>query len=321
MSQPATFLRRALLYVPGSPQKMLSKASALKVDTLIYDLEDSVAPELKTDARLLVSKHIASSSSGPSNEVAVRINSVDSGLAFSDLASLVSTAGVGLHTVVVPKVNSEADLRFVADVIRHVSPQQDESPSTTPRQPLQIIALIESALGLSNIHSICKTGRTLGLSGLAFAAEDFAADLSLSRLPDRRELLFARSSLVTAARAQSIPSIVDMVSTGIPTDSQEEGNLANDCVEGRALGFNGKQCIHPSQLGVVQAKFSPTEEELEWAVRVQVGDAQAQAEGKGAWKLDGKMIDVPVVKKALGLLERAAQCGISLDYLKQKHTA
>lgn len=207
----------------------------------------------------------------------------------------------------------------MADVIRHVTPQADESPSSPPRQPLQIIALVESALGLSNIHSICRTGHVLGLSGLAFAAEDFAADLSLSHLPDRRELLFARSSLVTAARAHSIPSIVDMVSTSVRSDSQGKTDLFNDCVEGRALGFNGKQCIHPSQVSIVQERFSPSDLELEWAVRIEAGDVKSRKEGKGAWKLDGKMVDVPVVKKAERLLQRAVDCGISLESLRNKY--
>lgn len=213
-----------------------------------------------------------------------------------------------------PKVQSKADLHFIADVIRHTAP--DRGPQNG--RPLHIIALIESALGLSNIHSICREGRCLGLSGLGFAAEDFAADLSLAHLPDRRELLFARSSLVTAARAHSIHSIIDLVSTSIPSDAKGEADLASDSMEGRALGFNGKQCIHPLQVGIVQARFSPSEAELEWAVRVEAGDAQAQTEGKGAWKLDGKMVDIPVVKKANLVLEQAARCNIELEALREK---
>ncbi|KAH7194886.1 Pyruvate/Phosphoenolpyruvate kinase-like domain-containing protein, partial [Fusarium oxysporum] len=328
----STFLRRALLYgacetatlllyrcceadkahlvlVPGSSQKMLTKSSNLSVDSVIYDLEDSVTAESKELARGLVADHIAGdamqrSVRGP-KEVSVRINAVDTGLALQDIQML--TRVDNLDTIVVPKVQSAADLHFVADIIRHVAPQRTEN---VPRsQPIHVIGLIESALGLANVSDICRAGQRLGLAGLGFAAEDFMASVGLSKLPDRREVLFARSAVVNACRAYNLPSIIDMVSVDVTHGTA----LEEESREGRSLGFTGKQAIHPSQVQVIQRAFGPSTEEVQWAVEVFVGDIESQKQGKGAWKLNGRMIDAPVVKKATALLDRARACGIDVD--------
>ena len=204
-------------------------------------------------------------------------------------------------------------MKFVADVIRHLAPERAAAKaSSTPEQthrPLTVVALIESALGLSNLRSICSTGHSLGvLSGIAFAAEDFAEDLSLSPLPNRREMLFARSAIVTAGQAHKIGSIIDMVSTSVGGDDWMR-KLEDESHEGRALGFTGEQCIHPLQIGAIQSAFGPSQKELEWALRVIDGDAYAQEQRRGVWRLDGEMVDAPVVKRAQALLSRAKMCG------------
>ncbi|CVL06102.1 related to citrate lyase beta subunit [Fusarium mangiferae] len=327
----STHLRRALLYadkahldlVPGSSQKMLTKSSNLSVDSVIYDLEDSVTAESKELARGLVADHIVAdamqrSVRGP-KEVAVRINAVETGLALQDIQAILKNMD-NLDTIVVPKVQSTADLHFVADVIRHVAPQRElfrppmtESSQQTeyaPRpRPIHVIGLIESALGLANILSICQAGQRLGLVGLGFAAEDFMANLGLSKLPDRREVLFARSAVVNACRAYNLPSIIDMVSVDLAHGTALEEEIR----EGRSLGFTGKQAIHPSQVEVIQRAFGPSTEEVQWAAEVFVGDMESQKQGRGAWKLNGCMIDAPVVKTATALLERARACGIDVD--------
>ncbi|KAG4263896.1 hypothetical protein FPRO04_09224 [Fusarium proliferatum] len=276
----STHIRRALLYadeahldvVPGSSQKMLTKSRSLSIDSVIYDLEDSVATESKEVARGLVADHIAAdamqrSVRGP-KEVAVRINAVDTGLALQDIQASMDN----LDTIVVPKVQSTADLHFVADVIRHVAPQRVlfRSPMTESSQqrknaprsrPIHVIGLIESALGLANASSICHAGQRLGLVGLGFAAEDFMANVELSKLPDRREVLFARSAVVNACRGHNLPSIIDMVSIDV-----DHGTiLEEESREGRSLGFTGKQAIHPSQVEAIQRPFGPSTEEVQWA--------------------------------------------------------
>lgn len=185
--------------------------------------------------------------------------------------------------------------------------------SSETHQPVKILALIESAKALSNLNSICTASPLL--SGLIFAAEDFAFDLSLTRTPSLTEFLYARSAIVTAARAHDLPSAIDLVCTSF---KGEEGrkSMEEECLGGKNLGFNGKQCIHPSQVDIAQRAFAPGREEVEWAARVVVADTKA--EGRGAWTLDGKMIDVPVVKKAKAIVERAEMCGFDVKTMRNK---
>lgn len=174
---------------------------------------------------------------------------------------------------------------------------------------------MESAEAITNLNEICRASPYL--SGLIFAAEDFALDLSLTRTPSLTEFLYARSAIATAARAHDLPSTIDLVCTSF---RGEEGQrvLQEECLQGKGLGFNGKQCIHPSQVEIAQKTFAPGEKEVEWAVRVVIGDEKADVGGRGAWTLDGKMIDVPVVGKAKATVKRAALCGIDVDAIREK---
>jgi citrate lyase subunit beta-like protein len=217
-----------------------------------------------------------------------------------------------LTTLVVPKVQSPSDLHFITDVVSHTL---STLPEPRPLSSVSIIALIESARSLSSLDQICKASPIL--SGLAFAAEDFALDLSITRTPGLYEFLYARSAIVTAARAHDLPSTIDLVTTSY---GGEEGQrvLDEECLSGQRLGFNGKQVIHPSQLETVQKVFSPSEKEVEWAVRVVIADLKAVEQGRGAWSLDGKMIDAPVVGKAKSIVGKAELCGIDVKSMREK---
>ncbi|KAL6869824.1 hypothetical protein ACO1O0_001155 [Amphichorda felina] len=308
----SAILRRSLLYVPASSQKMLSKSLGIKSDNITYDLEDSVTPSLKSSARDQLKSHISGLSSRPAGigELAVRVNAVSTPFALQDLTTLAPTPGV--DAVVVPKVESAADLTFVTDVLRHVAPERHADNS---KNPIKIIALIESAKAIMDLHSICKASPYL--SGLVFAAEDFALDLSITRTPSLTEFLYARSAIVTAAKAANLPSAIDLVCTSF---RGEEGikTLEEECAGGKSMGFNGKQCIHPSQVEIVQRLFAPAQKEVEWAVRVSIADEKAATSGRGAWTLDGKMIDAPVVGKAHSIVAKAEQCGFDIEGLKAK---
>lgn len=219
-----------------------------------------------------------------------------------------------------PKVQSPEDLHFVADIIRHVAPQRrlfkppetNSAQQTANTKPIHIIALIESAMGLANVLEICRVGRSLGLAGLGFAAEDFMASVGLSKLPDRREVLLARSTIVNACRAYSLPSIIDMVSVDVSQNTHDT-SLVEECNEGRCLGFTGKQAVHPSQVDTIQRAFGPSEDEIKWALQVYIGGIESQKKGLGAWKLNGRMVDAPVVKTAMAILDRARMCGMDVD--------
>ena len=215
-------------------------------------------------------------------------------------------------------MNSASDLHFVTDVIRHTLPLRHPSspPSSPPKlPPIKILALIESAKALSDLSSICKA--TPYLSGLIFAAEDFALDLSLTRTPSLTEFLYARSAIATACRAHSLPSTIDLVCTSYKGESGQK-TLEEECLGGKGLGFNGKQCIHPSQVEITQKAFAPDEKEVEWAVRIVIADEKADKQGRGAWTLDGKMIDVPVVGKAKAIVSKADLCGFDVKRMRDK---
>ena len=306
--------------MPSSSPKFLQKTHTLPtpLDTVCYDLEDSVTSTQKPLARQNITSFLSSPPPPNIAEVAVRINAVSTSHALADLTSIV---GIGnLDAIVVPKVNRASDLHFVTDVLRHVAPERHGSEvmkeeNGSGNSPVKIIALIESAEAVMNLNEICKASPYL--DGLIFAAEDFALDLSLTRTPSLTEFLYARSAIVTAARAHNLSSTIDLVCTSF---RGEEGlrTLEEECLHGKGLGFNGKQCIHPSQVEVAQRAFAPGEKEVEWAVRVVVADEKADSQGRGAWTLDGKMIDAPVSGKARNTVERARKCGIDVDALREK---
>ncbi|KAF2627861.1 citrate lyase [Macroventuria anomochaeta] len=309
-------IRRACMYVPASSQKMLEKSFAMHADNVTYDLEDSVAPSLKASARSNLRSILSRPRPTGIKEMCVRINSVDTGLALDDLTEVLR--GEHLDAIMLPKCESAADLHFVTDVIRHLSPDRhpgDPSKVGAGKQPVSIIALIESAKAIQNLKEICEASPYL--DGLVFAAEDFAKDMSLTRTPSLTEFLYARSAIATAARAALLPSTIDLVCTSYKGDVGLK-TLEEECLNGKGMGFNGKQCIHPSQVAVCHKAFSPGEKEVEWAARVVIADERADKAGRGAWTLEGKMIDVPVVKKARAVLRHAEACEMDVNAVREK---
>lgn len=309
---------------------MLTKSLGLTSDNVTYDLEDSVTPHEKPNARQALAKHLSALSSSSSSrpkgigEVAARINAVSTPYALEDLQVLGREPA--LEAIVIPKVNKASDLTFVSDVLKHVAPErynssQASSSSSSP-SPIKLLALIESAESVLNLGSICQAGEGQ-LSGLIFAAEDFSLDLSLTRTPSLREFLYARSAIATHARAFDLPSTIDLVCTTFRGD-EGVSRLRDECADGKGMGFNGKQCIHPSQVEVVQGAFAPSGEEVEWSVRVVVADEKASKgdrageAGRGAWTLDGKMIDAPVVGRAKAVVARAERCGFDVNGVREK---
>ncbi|EDU50890.1 CitE Citrate lyase beta subunit [Pyrenophora tritici-repentis] len=313
----APIIRRACMYVPSSSKKMLEKSFAMHADNVTYDLEDSVAPHMKATARSNLRSILSTQRPSGIKEMCVRINSVDTGLALDDLTEVLK--GKYLDAIMLPKCESAADLHFVTDVIRHLSPERHPSNTSGQKQgqrePVRIIALIESAKAIQNLSSICAASPYL--SGLVFAAEDFAKDMSLTRTPSLMEFLYARSAIATAARAAELPSTIDLVCTSYKGDEGLK-TLEEECLNGKGLGFNGKQCIHPSQVAVCHKAFSPGEKELEWAARVVIADEKASQAGRGAWTLDGKMIDAPVVKKAHAVLKHAQVCEMDVSAVRER---
>ncbi|KAL9093853.1 MAG: hypothetical protein Q9165_003776 [Trypethelium subeluteriae] len=293
---------------------MLTKSRGLNVDCVAYDLEDSVTPGKKAEARSNLRSLLEQPRVEGIREQAVRINSVDSGYALDDLTEVLKAPHI--DSIVIPKVNSPSDLHFVTDILRHILPDR-HSPSPSPDTPpsISLIALIESARSITDLPSICRASPYL--SGLIFAAEDFALDLSLIRTPSLREFLFARSSIATCARAFNLPSTIDLVCTSYKGD-EGLAMLEEEARDGKRLGFNGKQCIHPTQVDVCERVFALEHEEVDWAVRVVIADEKADRAGRGAWTLDGKMIDVPVVGKAKAIVAKAERCGFEIGAVRER---
>ncbi|KAI1806464.1 beta subunit of citrate lyase [Daldinia bambusicola] len=302
------YLRRAMLYVPASSPHMLAKSLGFTCDTVIYDLEDSVAPLAKADARAALKTHMNGLLAKPANiaEFAVRINSPGTHDFERDVKLIPELHFV--DTIVVPKVNVLGDLRTVSHALRR------KENSIMREKPLRLMAMIESARAIMNLGTICEGPR---LNGLIFAAEDFAFDLSITRTPDLKEFLYARSAIMTAARAKAIPNVIDLVCTEYQGENAME-QLERECQDGRRMGFTGKQVIHPSQIQTVQRLFTPSIKEVDWAVRVTIAGEKAGKKKKGVLTLDGKMVDAPVLGRAKDIVNKAQKCGIDIDGLVEK---
>ncbi|BFZ55255.1 hypothetical protein PYCC9005_002295 [Savitreella phatthalungensis] len=275
------FLRRSLLYIPGSSQKMLDKSRSFsRADSLIFDLEDSVSLADKPLARQLVRSHLKSLPSNPASrqERILRVNARHTGLTIEDLAVL---ADAEVDAIMLPKVCSAADVRWLCE---HVG------------RGVSVIALVESAGAVVGLREIA--GAHAQLSGLVFAAEDYCADAGVTRTPSLIELMYARQAVVTHARAAGLDAI-DLVCTALGGGGGEV--LEREAHEGAGFGYTGKQCIHPNQVETVNKAFSPAQDRLDWAHRLL---QHAQTETRGAFEFEGKMIDAPVLLQARSLVAR-----------------
>jgi len=279
--------RRALFNVPGSEDRKILASLRTNADSIVFDLEDGVAFNRKKEAREKVFNALEKYDLG-NREKAVRINCVSSGLAEEDLKSVLPSSK--LEALVVTKVNSENDIHFVCDMIDHLAPEN-------VRKNIRLIACVESAKSLINLKSICTSDPRV--DALVFASEDYCADTGMIRTRSRKELMYAREALVAHAHAFNLQAI-DLVCQ----DYKDDDILREECQEGREFGFTGKQAIHPRQIDIIQEMFSPSPKDLEYARRILDGYKKHTSKGIGAFVLDGKMIDQPVVKWAEKLISR-----------------
>jgi citrate lyase beta subunit len=286
--------RRALLYVPGNDLKKITKAAGLDVDGVILDLEDGVAANRKDEARGTILEALKTVDFG-SSERLVRINPFYTQRAEHDLTAVLPGKP---DAIVVPKANTA---EIIKETDRLISAA--ESELGFEKGSIGIIALIESGIAFINLASICAASSRL--QGLILGAEDLCADTGITRTPGAQELLFARSALVMHAAAFGLQSI-DIVQTNFTNNEL----LQAECKTGSELGFTGKQIIHPAQVEITQEAFTPSTEAIEKAQKIMEGSQIAQADGMGAYSLDGEMVDLPVVKRAETILSRARAAGL-----------
>jgi citrate lyase beta subunit len=285
--------RRALLYMPGDDMHKIQKAIGLGVDCICMDIEDGVAANRKTAARLTIVEALRSLDFGRAERL-VRINPVGSGLEAEDLRAVLPAHPDGL---VIPKVGD-------ADQIRWVSAQLAEAEKTHgwPIGSIVLLALIETARGVVNLKEI--GGADARLQALIFGAEDLAGDIGAVRTRAGWEIFYARSATVTHAAAFGLQAL-DMVFM----DLKNIDELKAESQQAAQMAYTGKQAIHPNQVGPIQEAFTPGDDAILEARRVVDAAEQHQKEGTGAFSLDGKMVDAPVVKAAQWVLVRAKAAG------------
>lgn len=271
MSERAPAAARSWLFVPAARPDRFDKAVASGTDLVILDLEDAVPAEGKAEARAAATAWLSGGGSA-----AVRINPADSEHHDADVESLVGLAG--LRAVLLPMAES---VEAVARLRERLGPD------------VALVPQVETALGVVRAVDLA---RSPGVVRLAFGHLDFAVDIDAA--PEPEPMLHARSALVLASRAAGVAGPVDSVTT----DLDDEQATVADAARARALGFTGKLCIHPRQVAAVNAAMSPGEDEVAWARRVL--EAGADARG-GAARVDGQMVDAPVVARAERIMTRA----------------
>jgi citrate lyase subunit beta/citryl-CoA lyase len=279
-------LRRSRLYIPGNQPKLMISGGLYGADGIILDLEDSVPPSEKDGARILVRNALVALDWG-SSERMVRINQGATGE--EDLAAI---AGHNPHTVLVPKVETAAQVGRAAEVLRALC--GDHAPFLMP--------ILESPRGIHNAFEIAAADPTV--VALTIGLEDLSAELAAPRTAEGTESFFARQMTVYAARAAAVQPIASVYS-----DIDNEEGLAAYVHRERGLGFDGIGCIHPRQIPVVHREMTPSEAEVERAVRVVRAAREAEERGLGAVALGSKMVDPPVVKQAFRTVDLAVAGG------------
>ena len=284
-------LRRSRLYLPGNEPKYFVNAALHAPDAIILDLEDSVHYAEKDTARLLVRNALRAVDFGAAERM-VRINQLPLGMA--DLEEIVPQAP---DLILIPKMETPEQVSDVVGAVDSIA------KGTGVTRPIWLMPILESALGIENAFAIASPSDQI--AAITIGLEDYTADLGVAKTPGGSELLYARMRLANAAHAAHVQAIDSVY--GDVTDSE---GLLHWGEAARAMGFEGMGCIHPMQIEVIHRAFSPTLSELEKAAKIVAAYKEAQARGLGVVSLGSKMIDAPVVQRALNLVARAKQMGL-----------
>ena len=282
-------LLRTVIFVPGNRPNMLERALSFDADIIMVDLEDSVPPAEKVNARDLAREWVPNLHRN-GRRVMVRVNSLDTGLTGGEVAAVV---GPDLYGLSIGKTESVWDIRETHRIIA-----ASESLAGLESGQIKLIPWIENARAVMAAQEIAAASPRI--IAIAFGAEDYTNDMGIRRSDAGEEVHFPRSLVPVAARAAGVASL----------DSpfvlfREPDGLRQDCQTSRQLGYTGKFAIHPAQLEIINETFGPSPEEIDYARRVVEAGSRAEAEGRGSVALDGRMIDVPVLKRAQNLLSLA----------------
>lgn len=303
MDQKTTLIR-SWMFVPGDRQRMIDKSLALSVDAIMMDIEDGVSPDAKEPARRQIAAALdqvaARAKAGTLTRTParfVRINAVGHQRMHDDLAAVVRP---GLEGLAVPKVETPQQVEVVEKILDEREPKLG-----MPAGGVRLLIAIESPRGLFNAFAIASASPRV--IGLMFGAEDFCRELGLPlrREGEARDLIYARSALVTAAAAAHVQSV-----DGVWPDLQEMEGMKKFALQSRRLGFSGMSLIHPSQIEHVNAAFTPSADEIEYCQRVVQAFDEAMARGEGAIAFGGQLLDIPIVDRARQTLALAESLGV-----------
>ena len=287
-------LSRSMLFVPGANAAMISNTFIYKPDSIMFDLEDSVALAEKDTARMLVA-HALQHPLYRELETVVRVNPLASEFGLLDLNAVVRA---GTDIVRLPKTDSAQDIIDMDVAISEIEKACGRAVGST-----QLLAAIESAQGILAVNDIAKASPRL--MGIALGAEDYVRNMKTERSPEGIELLFARSSILHAARANGL-----MAFDTVYSDARNEEGFLREASLIKQLGFDGKSLINPNQIVLIHNLFAPTQKEVDHAERVIAAAEEAERNGSGVVSLNGKMVDSPIIERAKLVLQRAAASGI-----------
>jgi citrate lyase subunit beta/citryl-CoA lyase len=288
---PRHRLRRSRLYLPGSQPKFFINAALHEPDGIILDLEDSVHPDEKDGARLLVRNALLCIDFRGAERM-VRINQGEPGL--DDLRAIVPAAP---DLILIPKVEDPEQVRRADETIRDVQGRRGDD------RPLWLMPILESALGVERAFEIAAVSDRI--VALTIGLEDYTADLGTAKTREGAESHYARTRLINAARAAGVQAI-----DSVYGDIEDLDGLRSWAAASRRLGFEGMGCVHPRQIAVIHDAFNPSPAEIDKATRIVAAFRAAEEKGLGVVSLGSKMIDPPVVERARQLVERAARLGL-----------
>jgi citrate lyase subunit beta/citryl-CoA lyase len=282
---------RSLLYVPADSAKKLTKARGLAPDALIFDLEDAVSLNRKPTARQMLRDELDFTASlRMEKKICVRVNSFRSGLLIEDIAYAVHPA---TDAIMLPKCDDPDEIRTVAESIRILEAERGLEP-----EKIKLILIVESALGVTRAADLSfASKRAIAVN---FGADDYAADIGVSRTRAEDEFLVPKSWVMTSAQAARLYAL-----DGVFTNIQDEAGLVRETIRGKQLGCTGKTVIHPSQIAVVHSVYTPTPSEEIWARRILDAFQEAQEKESGVANMDGWMVDEPILKQARRVLAYA----------------
>lgn len=282
-----------MLFMPGNNPGMLQNAAILGADSIILDLEDAVSLTEKDSARILVREAVKNVDYS-NVEVVVRINPLDTEFGREDVNVI---ARVKPETLMVPKADEE-EIKIVDEMLNTIEKEEGFEQGT-----IKIIALVETAYGLENVYNIIKASKRV--VGVLLGGEDLTADLGIKRTKEGQEVFYARNKVATACKALR----VDAIDTPF-TDTNDYEGLQADTAKAKSLGMTGKSAINPRQIDTIHSVFAPTEAEIKHALRVLDAMEEAKREGKGVFSLDGKMVDAPIINRAITTVDLAKRLGL-----------